>query len=511
MGELLGAFAYASDLAFGLDWEDSLRTCYMAARIAGQMDAPAEERLAVYYTALLKDAGCTSWTSELARVWQTDEILARRDLIIFTDMSTAAGLEAWMRRHVAPHLAGSAREQKLSELMAAMPEVIAEAIANTAEVAGRIAERLGMPEPIRKGLRHIFEQWDGKGAPDALPGPEIPLASRIVLVAFIAVPIHRYHGREAALEAINSGDGSVFDPAVVAALKALSQDEKFWSGMEGQDIRERVLMMEPASALAEVDESRVEDIAVAFADFIDLKSRFAAAHSRRVAGIAEQIARLLACAPEAIVQIRRAALMHDLGLVAVPSFFLEKPEAALSGSEWEQYRLHPYHGERILRLIPVLEPMAEIVGNHQERFDGTGYYRGLRGSNINLGSRIIAVADRLDELTHEAPERPALSPEAAIKELAHDPGLDPEIVRALANTLNATPERLVHQWPAGLTDREVDVLRLAAKGLTRAQVAFELQITESTVRHHLEHIYGKTGTTTRVGATLFAIENGLIE
>jgi HD-GYP domain-containing protein (c-di-GMP phosphodiesterase class II) len=331
-----------------------------------------------------------------------------------------------------------------------------------------------------------------------------------VLVAFIAVPIHRHHGRQAALEAVAAGDGTAFDPRVVAALQTLSQDEAFWRGLEGEHIHERVMAMEPNSPLAAVGPSSVEDIALAFADFIDLKSRFAAAHSRRVAGIAEQIARVLACAPEDIVQIRRAALMHDLGLVAVPSFFLEKPEAALSETEWEQYRLHPYHGERILRRIPVLEPLAEIVGNHQERFDGTGYYRGLRGASISLGSRIIAVADRLDELIHEGPGRPALSPAQAIRELAADRGLDPDIVDALGRALNESTERPARQRPAGLTDRELAVLRLAAKGLTRGQIAAELRITENTVRHHLEHIYDKTETSTRVGVTLFAIENGLV-
>jgi hypothetical protein len=90
MGELLGAFAFASDLAFGLQLEDTLRSCYLATRLAEQMGVSDEERLTVYYTALLKDAGCTSWTSELASIGQTDEIVARRDLI-FTDRSTAAG------------------------------------------------------------------------------------------------------------------------------------------------------------------------------------------------------------------------------------------------------------------------------------------------------------------------------------------------------------------------------------------------------------------------------------
>ena len=85
MGQLLCAFAYASDLAFGLQLEDSLRSCYLAFRIAKQLGLSDNECTAAYYTALLKDAGCTSWTTELATAWQTDEIVARRELLIFSN------------------------------------------------------------------------------------------------------------------------------------------------------------------------------------------------------------------------------------------------------------------------------------------------------------------------------------------------------------------------------------------------------------------------------------------
>jgi HD-GYP domain-containing protein (c-di-GMP phosphodiesterase class II) len=202
--------------------------------------------------------------------------------------------------------------------------------------------------------------------------------------------------------------------------------------------------------------------------------------------------------------------MHDLGLVAIPSFSLEKPEEAFSDAEWESYRLHPYHGERILQRVPALAPLAEMVGNHQERFDGSGYYRGLRGGNISIGARIIAVADRLDELTHDAPGRSAIQLKDALAVLDSDPGLDAEVVDALRRAVGEESTAPDKQRPAGLTPREVDVLRLAARGMTRAQIGAALQITENTVRHHLEHIYDKTATSTRVAATLFAIENGLL-
>jgi response regulator RpfG family c-di-GMP phosphodiesterase/DNA-binding CsgD family transcriptional regulator len=510
MGELLGAFAYASDLAFGLNLEDSLRTCYLATRLAEHLGVSEEDRRTVYYASLLKDAGCTSWTSELARIWQSDEIAARRELILFTDRSTYAGLEAWMHQYVAVDLPPADRQTRFHEVMAELPQIISEAITNTALVAGRIAKRLGMPSSVQLAMRHLFEQWDGSGAPEALKGATIPIGSRIVLPAFVMVPIYRLHGRDSAVAAVRQGSGSTFDPEVVEAVGQLARDDAVWAGLEGEHIRERVLGMEPASEIADVAEEKVDDIALAFADFIDLKSRFAAAHSRRVAGVAEQLARLHGCAPEAVVQIRRAALMHDLGLVAIPSFSLEKSEGELSEGERERYRLHPYHGERILQRVAALSPYAEMVGNHQERVDGTGYYRGLRGNNISLGARIIAVADRLDELTHDAPGRLAMQLTEALDTLDREPGLDSGIVESLRRALGAEVNLPLQRWPAGLTRREVDVLRLAARGMTRAQIGTALGISENTVRHHLEHIYDKTGTSTRVEATLFAIENGLL-
>jgi HD-GYP domain-containing protein (c-di-GMP phosphodiesterase class II) len=275
-----------------------------------------------------------------------------------------------------------------------------------------------------------------------------------------------------------------------------------------------VLSQEPESELATVGEDRLDDVALAFADFIDLKSPFAASHSRRVGRITEQIATLMGCLPAEVVLFRRAGLMHDLGLVAVPAHVLNKPEARLSQAERELLRLHPYHGERILSRVPLMADFVPLVGAHHERIDGGGYFRGLRERDIPMGARIVAVASRLDELTHDAPEQPGLPLADALARLDGEAGaaLDREVVHALRACLGRATEdhRSTRQWPAGLTDREVEVLRLVARGLTRSQVAARLAITESTVKHHLEHIYGKIDTSTRVGATLFAMEHDLI-
>jgi HD-GYP domain-containing protein (c-di-GMP phosphodiesterase class II) len=511
--ELLGTFAVAGDLAFGFQLEDSIRTCYLSMRLAKSLGLSEGEQTAVFYTALLKDAGCTCWTSQMSDFLMTDEIAARLELMVYGAATSPDSLSAWAEEHVAARLPQARRQTEIDRVLTNTPAVFQEAFATSCEIAGRIAARFGMPLAIRHSLISIFEQWSGAGAPNGLAGEDIPLPSRIVGLAFFAVPYYRRGGPSAALDMTQAGRGRVFAPEVVEAFHALAAEPGFWEELDGAMVWDDVLRLEPISELYWTDAAGVDALAFALADFIDLKAPAIAAHSRRVARIAEELAALLGCDETERTRIRWAGLTHDLGLVGVPSYLLNKPLASLAFAEQEQLRLHPYHGERILSLIPSTQTLAPLVGGHDERIDGGGAYRGLRGRDIPLGARIIAVANRLDELTHEAPGQTPTELSAALDQLGAEAGssLDAEIVAAIRGALGATKAAKPQgEWPAGLTGREVEVLRLASKGLTRRQIGESLAITENTVRHHLEHIYNKTGTTSRVGATLFAMENDLL-
>ncbi len=196
-----------------------------------------------------------------------------------------------------------------------------------------------------------------------------------------------------------------------------------------------------------------------------------------------------------------------------------KSQEELAAAEWERLRLHPYHAERILLRIPAFRAVIPLVGAYHERVDGTGYYRGLAGSQIPLGARILAVADRYDELTHGLPGHPPLDGGPALEQLYVDAGkaYSEDCVRSLEEELRSdgpskagTRGSRQRQWPSGLTSREVELLRLLAGGLSRREVAAQLFLSEHTVRHHLEHIYDKIGVRTRVAATLFAVEHDLL-
>jgi HD-GYP domain-containing protein (c-di-GMP phosphodiesterase class II) len=218
-----------------------------------------------------------------------------------------------------------------------------------------------------------------------------------------------------------------------------------------------------------------------------------------------------------VANIHRAALVHDIGIVAVPSFLLNKPRNRLAEAEWEQVRLHPYHSERILSKVPALETLIPIVGAHHERMDGQGYHRGLPGAQIPPGARIVAVADRFDELSRDMPDHAALEPDDVVGLMRSEAGADlaPDVFQALVEDLSgvsqATRKKALRQeWPARLTDREVEVLVLIARGLSRRQAAEALVVSEGTIRSHLEHIYTKIGVSNRSAATMFAMEHDLL-
>jgi HD-GYP domain-containing protein (c-di-GMP phosphodiesterase class II) len=229
-----------------------------------------------------------------------------------------------------------------------------------------------------------------------------------------------------------------------------------------------------------------------------------------VADLAGEAAVQIGLGADDVRRLRRAALLHDLGRVAVPNAVWEKP-GALTTSQWEQVRLHAYHSERILARSPVLEPLAAIAGRHHERLDGSGYHRGASGSEIPVEARLLAVADAFQAMTQSRPHRAAMTAEEAARTIEASAAaghVDPECARAVVAAAGGQPTRM--RWPEALSDREVEVLRLVARGLSNREVAGELHISKRTAEHHVQHIYAKIGASTRAAAALFAMEHGLL-
>lgn len=342
IADLLSALSLAADLGVGLPAEHAVRSCYLGMRVADRLKVSLDQQADVYYAELLMDAGCTAWTSHFARYVMNDEIAARRDFFFFTDEHNPFEVMGWLKDYVAAGQSAHVRAQQFLNFALHGKESTREGFRNTCEVAGRFAERLGMPEVVQTALVSVFEQWDG-GGPAGTRGEAVPLISRIVYVTSFLEAFHHVGGRAAAIRLAEERRGRAFDPTVVDAFLSIASEDALWETLTQESVWIHVLSMEPPSPYRYIKEEKLEDVALSFADFADLKCFYSSGHSRRVGDLAERMAAHMRLPEAEISIIRRAALMHDLGLVAIPSFTLHKPQNQLTPVEWERLRLHPYH------------------------------------------------------------------------------------------------------------------------------------------------------------------------
>ncbi|MGH9269443.1 MAG: HD domain-containing phosphohydrolase [Acidimicrobiales bacterium] len=376
------------------------------------------------------------------------------------------------------------------------------------EVASRLASRLGMSESVCHSLAHAYERWDGKGYPDGLAGEDVPIAVRVVAAARDAETCQRQHGWPAAAEVLARRRGGC-DPAVVDVLLA---DGERWLAELGDDPCAAILDAEPEPVPSFAADD-LDGALAAVADFADLKSPFLRGHSGGVAALAVRAAEAAGSSASDAATLGRAALVHDVGKVGIANGIWDRP-GPLSADQWERVRLHTYLTERVLHRCSPLGPFAELAAHHHERADGSGYHRGASGDQLDLHARLLAAADAFHAMCEPCPHRPALEPNEAATQLldAVDAGrfTRAEVDAVLAAAGEVTRPANVAR-PAGLTEREVDVLRLISRGQSNKAVAATLGISPKTVGHHIEHIYAKAGVTTRAGATLFAMEHGLLK
>jgi DNA-binding NarL/FixJ family response regulator len=177
--------------------------------------------------------------------------------------------------------------------------------------------------------------------------------------------------------------------------------------------------------------------------------------------------------------------------------------------DFEHFRLHTYYTERILARSDVLRPIGNIAASHHEHLDGSGYHRGLAASQMTMTARVVAAASAYVEASES---ESASDTELTLSTLRSRGTLDPDCLSGLAAEIGSDKsfEPRKRAWPADLTEREVEVLRLVASGCSLKETAQQLVISDHTARHHLESVYSKAGVSSRAGVTLFAVENGLL-
>jgi HD-GYP domain-containing protein (c-di-GMP phosphodiesterase class II) len=405
--ELISALSYALDLTEGRSMGHSVRTCVMGMRLAQHIGMSKEEQADLYYALLLKDAGCSSNSSRLFHILNADEIRAKRD--VKTTDWTKVGFESlnFALTHVATESPLPQRMWKLLQVAATQQADSRDLVKIRCERGSYIAKKLGFSDAVAEGIHSLDEHWNGGGYPNHLLGEEIPMFSRIANLCQTLEVFYEARGEEDALDAVQARSGRWFDPDLVAATMSLSKQGILWLGLDSKDLLENVLVMEPEERRLIADDATVDSICLAFADIIDAKSPFTYQHSNGVADAAMDIAIHFGMNELEKKQLRRAALMHDIGKLSVPNSILEKP-GKLTDEEWQIVRDHPYYTFQILKRVPAFKSFSSDAAAHHERLDGSGYWRRLSGNSISTVARILSVADVFDALRAKRPYRDAL-------------------------------------------------------------------------------------------------------
>jgi HD-GYP domain-containing protein (c-di-GMP phosphodiesterase class II) len=505
LAEVLAALSLGIDLGFGQPMEHVLRQCRIAMRLCDLLGVDDETKAASYYGALLVNVGCHTDAHEQVH-WFGDDIAFKTtkyadsknklDEVSRMLRMLGAGAPPLHRVRVAFSFAlGGHRE---AEAM----------IAQHAQRARSLAEELGLDPHILDALSASYERWDGKGWPGKLAGTQIPLAARVIQVAEFAEVAHRDRGVAAALAFVERGAATQFDPNVVAYLCA--DPDKVFDGLEEVGSWGAVLDEEPV--LRKLSSSELDSALAAIGRYVDLKTPSSVGHTDALARLVADAAQRAGLPADDRERVRRAALTAGYGRLGVSNTIWDK-RGPLTVAEWERVRLVPQLGERMLRQSAALAPVGRIVGQLRERLDGSGYPAGLSGNAITPTARLLAAADGYQAMIEPRPYRPPFSPADAARQLRADAAagwLDPTAVAAVLDAAGHRSRRRQSNV-AGLTEREVDVLRLAARGLSNKEIARTLVVTPKTVGNHIEHIYAKIGESTRAGAALFAMRHGLID
>lgn len=506
LAELTIALSLATDLGTGQPLEHGLRTCWSAVSAAEAMGLDAALRSCTYHVALLRFLGCTSDAAETAVLVGGDEIAFNATMAPILMADPVDGMR-FVVRHVGEDLSLRRRLGAVARVLAE-PGGPSRSLAQHCEAASRLAGRLGMAEPVGHALAHGYERWDGKGDPGGLAGEDVPLAVRLAVVARDVDLFAESGGWSAAAAILSQRKGRAYDPDVVDVF--LDGGEA-WRSEIGDDPYAAVLDLEP-DPVASIPEEALDAALEAVAHFADLKSPWFRGHSTGVAVLAADAAREAGLPADDVTRVRRAALVHDIGKIGVSNGVWSKP-GPLTMDQRERVRMHSYLTERVLQRCELLAPYSSVAAAHHERADGSGYHHGRTRDQLDPVAPLLGAADAYHAMCEDRPHRPALSARDAAELLCAEADAGRFSSAHVDAVLAAAGQRsgpFTVPRPAGLTEREVDVLRLIARGRSNKETARELGISPKTVGNHVEHIYAKANVRTRAGATLFALESGLL-
>src|SRR6185437_6743428 len=434
LAELLGALSYALDLVEGQPAGHCGRCCWIGIHIGREIGLSEPEVWELYYTLLLKDLGCSSNAARICQLYLTDDLTFKRDAkqidgslpqalrFVLAHTGLKAGLAERMRALIAAFQTAGTAPQELVE--------------TRCQRGAEIARTMRFSESVARGIQNLDEHWNGGGLPLGIRGADIPIYSRIALLAQVVDVFRVSGGIDAARQEVRHRSGTWFDPQLVEAFERVATRSDFWQVLNSDALQTALYALEPAQESKIVDEDYLDDIAAAFAKVVDSKSPYTSGHSERVTLFTDLIAEKLGLSAQRRRWLKRAALLHDIGKLGVSNTVLDKP-AKLDADEWTAMKMHAVYSEQILSRIAAFSDLAIIASAHHERLDGKGYPRGIAGDQIVLETRIITTADIFDALTAERPYRAAMPVSKALSIMAADVGtaIDADCFEALRRAI----------------------------------------------------------------------------
>ena len=505
LAELLAGLSMVADIGMGLEPGEAGRATLVAMELADAVGA--DSRSDVYYTTMPQHIGCTGYAHEAAALLGGDEIAVKR-AAVHTDFARPRAVLLTYLPHLAPAASLITRVRA-----AGMPRSV------HARSSGDTAARIARSRRGRRNASACHSRSERRCSTSTSSG-----TAKADRAQSRASRSRNRHGSRrspslprcftrwpAALPRATPCGASRLGSGPAARGALWRNPARFLGALDAPDPLAAAIAAEPEPRVR-ISELGLDRVCRAFGDAVDLKTPLHHGHSAGVSRLVEASARLLGLDQSQVNTLRWAGHVHDLGRAAVPNGVWERP-GPLSWPEQEQVRLHAHYSERVLARCGPLSDLASLAGSHHERLDGSGYHRQLTASGLGMPARLLAASDAFQAMTQTRAHRPARSRELAAAQLAADAGagrLDADAVRAVLEAAGGTAETVSAPRPAGLTERQVEVLVLLAEGLSNPQIAERLVISRRTAEHHVQDVYARIGVSSRAGAALFAMEHDLL-
>lgn len=465
LGEILSALSFALDITEGAHPGHSVRACILGMRLGKQIGLSDAALADLYYALLLKDIGCSSNSARMADAFAADDQVVKQHFkFIDREKLGKPNREAltFVWNNVAPTAGVWDRIRQTVRMIRRPGNLTAEVIEARCERGAVILHKLGMSIDTCAAVYSLDEHWNGNGLPDHLVAQDIPLLARICAVAQHLDLFCSEFGPARAMDTLAERSGTWYDPDLVCAAESLHQEGVLWAQClpesDPEEQQAAVLALDPGSSTALAPRD-IDLICSGFADVVDAKSPFTYRHAVATTEASVLISNALGLAPDRVDVVRRAALLHDIGMLGIPNTILDKP-GPLTAEEWTSIHRHPLLSQEILSRVRAFSEIAALAGQHHEKLDGSGYPFHLSAPQLSIESRILTVADVFSALMESRSYRPDFTPAEIQQQLALEVPhrLDPECFDAIVSVLDQLAGLLLEDIPAMSADTVPDIV-----------------------------------------------------